>query len=266
MKNKKKWFLEFHILLMSLILAIIFSCVKDEITSPHFKNKYEKDKEWLYRKYFISNNLTKNIFDTVTVYGEYEVLKDSVIYGNKCFIVQGKEYEIFNDTVTVYKKRIAASVYNDSIIIYEFQNLGNGIPFLFKSQRSNVYDTTIFSDVYFPVLFPLFKDKKWVTRDTLNPWDHLAIEMQYAGEEQISIEGKIYNANKLIYKSFQDVVLWINDNDGLLKTYINYGKMEVTSSDGTIESQEVVSMETTEFLGYTLFDIDLIKNKVIQEL
>lgn len=229
-----------------------------------------------------------SIPDTLTSYSYFEVVKDTVIDSREFFIVEGWDYETGMDSIHIYEKRYAYHISSDTLIEYAFNNFSKGFVsgllktgagggadlkyntkavreyILGKATRRAMYDTTVFFDMVYPIVFPLQIDTPYVYRKANNPDGHLYYRKKYKGQETVEVPaGSIlcYVLEWMATEAFQAQGISLIDYvsvEGLIKRSIRV-EAEALSDSGSLFTDSIPYHETFELLGYENIDPDTLK-------
>lgn len=205
---------------------------------------------WLYRRMFIIEGLDSSLQfpDTLVGYSYFQAIKDTVIDSKSYLIIEGSDYDIAKDTILILKRRSAVHL-SDTILMYLFNSGAHGftsgvlkasIPqcrltisnfgtaalkriLLQKMSLTMGYDTTIYNDFVYPLIFPLIKDSIYIYRDTGDPKGNLPYRHKFVGIERVTIPLGQFEAYKFEWMTKEAFGIdsffgydWIGEN-GLLK-------------------------------------------------
>lgn len=286
---KMKWF---------LFGLVMFSCNNEEHDNPvaplpldHNSISMKIGDSWLFQRQFINipDSGTINFPDTLIGYSYFSVTKDTIINGKNYLIIDGKDYDIGKDSISIYKKRSAIHL-GDTVLMYEF-NTGNMgyMSGLMKRQANRFtlsesnygtsilkkillqklivtsgYDTSVYYDFVYPMVFPLVNDSAYVYRDTGDPRGNLFYRKRFIGTENISTKLGQFQVYKLEYLAKEAIGIdsmlfydWVGLN-GLLKRYIDGGHSDITDSLG-ITTARIRNYDISELIGRNDINPDTLK-------
>jgi hypothetical protein len=132
--------------------------------------------------------------------------------------------------------------------------------FLQKMLASTHYDTSVYYDFVYPMIFPLIKDSAYVYRDSGDPRGSSFFKRRFLGVETISTKLGQFQTYKFEYLTGLDSVFfydWIGSN-GLLKRYIDAGHSDVSDSIGNIIGK-IRTWDISELIGRTDINPDTLK-------
>jgi hypothetical protein len=272
----------------------IFSCNSDKHVNPiaplpldHNTITMKIGDSWLFQRLFINipDSGTMDFPDTLIGYSYFSATKDTIIDGKNYLIIAGRDYDVEKDSVSIYKKKFAIHL-GDTVLMYEFntgdwgfmsglmKRQANNLPItksnygtsilkqvlLQKLLASTNYDTSVYYDFVYPMIFPMVKDSVYVYRDTGDPRGNLFYQRRFLGVETISIILGQFQAYKYEYLTGIDSVFfydWIGSN-GLLKRYIDGGHIDISDSIGNTIGK-VRNWDISELIGRTDINPDTLK-------
>ncbi|MGA2508241.1 MAG: hypothetical protein ABSF80_12275 [Chitinispirillaceae bacterium] len=182
---------------------------------------------WLYRQRFINVGLhdTTLLPDTIAGYSYFQATKDTTIDAMDYLIIEGRDYEVDKDSIHICKKRSAVHFSDSLLSMYEFNtgdagylsgvmkaavstvhvtraNYGTLIMkkmFLAKLLTTTSYDTSVFYDFVYPIIYPLTPDSTYLYRDYSDPWGNSYMRRKFCGVETIQVPAGIFPAYKFEY-------------------------------------------------------------------
>jgi len=266
-----------HLISITLLTIIIFfgACTeKDQPVAPPItpldteKNpiKFSVGQKWHYLKYFINlgnGAALTGVPDTLTQELNYHATKDTIIQGQSYLIIEVGYHETYPNTLTL-NQRIGVYLGEDSIKVLEFLGGGFFVGGLLKPHkgserlllgkyRSQIemredllkkklagteFDTTVFRDLMFPIVFPLIQDSSWFVRSDNHPFEWGAIRKTYLGKEIVSVPGGTFETFKIdwgLNEFWGQTDMFFTDwvsGIGLVKRFIDYGESEWTDEIG----------------------------------
>lgn len=252
--------------------------------------KYEIGQTWTYRRMFINEGASElmDVPDTLYGYSDFEITKDTIFENTTWMIVEGRDYECSKELINEYISRFAITFTDTSLKVYQFNINSYGFswgPFkrknnnrhivkedfasiksisskvLLKKLNSTNYDSSVFSDLYFPLVFGVDPGYKWYIRQENDPHGNIPIEKVYLGKEEISVPAGTFNTYKyelLFGKIFNSpdikIISWYSSNS-LVKTLLDGGTSEVYD-DNNQPLGSFHSWDIFEYLGTGHIDKD----------
>jgi hypothetical protein len=132
--------------------------------------------------------------------------------------------------------------------------------FLSKSQ----YDSSVYYDFTYPMIFPLIRDSIYVYRDSGYSRGNLYYRRKFLGIEDVKISIGTFQAYKWEWMTKEALLVdsiyfydWIGVN-GLLKRYVDCGRTTISDSLGTTTAI-LRSWDIMELIGSQDIDIDTLK-------
>lgn len=277
---------------------VMFSCNSEKHDNPmaplpldHNTISMKVGDSWLFQRQFINNpdSGTFDFPDTLIGYSYFSATKDTIINGKNFLIIDGRDYEVEKDTISIFKKRSAIHL-GDTVLMYEFNtgdwgfmsglmkqkavkptlsksNYGTSILkkiLLQKLLASSGYDTSVYCDFVYPMVFPFIKDSAYVYRDSGDPRGNFYYRKRFLGTEIISTKLGQFQAYKIEYLTKEslgiDSILyydWVGLN-GLLKRYVDCGHNEISDSLGNTTGR-VRTYDISELIGRQDINPDTLK-------
>ena len=205
-----------------IITGALLKCEPDKNPSAANEMNLEEisfGRSWFYRACAIDNSSQRQYnLDTTWSYSYLSYCCDTTINGCICAVIQGVEYRCFDfyiDTITISQ---FICITDSQIKIIEPK--GAAPPYLELSllkQRaidtaeydsSNLYDTSLYSDVLLPIVFPIEKGLQWFYRPLNDPNGSLPMVRRFIGNETVTVPGGTFNCWKF---DFDYTAWWIND-------------------------------------------------------
>ena len=281
-----------------LISVAMISCNSDKHDNPvaplpldHNVINMKVGDSWLFQRQFINipDSGTIDFPDTLTGYSYFEATKDTAIEGKQFLIIAGRDYEIEKDSIVIYKKRSAIHL-GDTVLMYEFNTGDWGfMSGLMKRQTTSVslskmnygttvlkkrmlqkllvssgYDTSVYYDFVYPMVFPLIEDSAYVYRDSGDARGNLFYRKRFLGTENITIHLGQFESYKFEYMANEalgiDSILfydWVGLN-GLLKRYVDGGYSDISDTLGNVTAR-VRTFDISELIGRNDIDPDTLR-------
>lgn len=282
-----------------IILGLLFISCSEKITiNPteplsvdHNSVTMTIGDSWLYKRTFINIPESGIITfpDSIISYSFFSATKDTTIDNKSYLIIDGKDYEVTKDSIKLYRKRCAIHL-GDTILMYEFNtgDIGfmsgvmkqkstdlklnqNNIStltlkrhFLLKLLSKSFYDTTVYSDFVYPMIFPICNDSIYLYRGTGDAHGNLTYRRIFLGIESISTATGTFQSYKWQWLSKEALNIdsiyfcdWIGKN-GLLKRYADCGRSTIADSLGSTTAI-VKSWDIMELVGHKDIDSDTLK-------
>jgi hypothetical protein len=283
-------------------LVIVLGCDSTPDTINERENfiSYTVGRQWLYKKYFIFNGAVPMGLPpggALLGYSHFWVAKDTVIGQAPYFIIEGRDYEIDKDSISTFSKRCAVCVTQAGLKVYEFQGEGYGfLSGIFKRNRevrrlvftsamsardlrkavlqkvlaAAAYDTTLFCDLYYPIIFPLLRDTSWWYREPGDPRGNLPLRKAYLGKEIINVPAGRFLCLKMEWRINEMLKFGGIDSTnllygydwfgppGLVKRWYDYGRSTMTNDTGD-SIGTFHSWDRYEYLGEYSINPDTLK-------
>jgi hypothetical protein len=223
---------------------------------------------WLYRRSLINIGMfaATGAPDTLVGYSYFQAAKDTIIDAKEYLIIEGRDYDVGKDTICIYKKRSAIHFSDSAISMYEFKTGDYGFMsgvlktaasalFLTKDNygmamlkkmeiarllKSANYDTNVYWDFVYPVIFPLIKNAVYTYRDSMDSNGNLPYRRKFLGIESINVPSGAYDAYKfewLVKEALGIDSVYGFDWDGahgLLKRYFDLGNNYICDDLGIL--------------------------------
>lgn len=248
----------------ALFAFLLISCGSDKTNNPvsslpldYNTIQMSVGDSWLFQRRLINTPVSGvvEVPDTVVSYSYFSATKDTSIDGKTYIIIDGRNYEIEKDTVLVLRKRSAIHL-GDTVLMYEFNtgSINDWSSDLLKRQMTSAhwtpshagsflfsemqihkmsvaasYDTSVFYDFVYPVVFPLTQDSAYVYRDAGDPRGSLYYQKRFLGTENVETplgQFPTYKFEYLVNESMgvdsMQILDWVGVN-GVVKRYMNLG-------------------------------------------
>jgi hypothetical protein len=282
---------------LGIAMLMLTGCFEKEHENPlsalsveHNSIQMTIGDSWLYKHMFINVGIDSSLHlpDTLVGYSYFKALKDTVIDSKSYLIIEGRDYEVDRDSVSVFKKRSAIHL-SDTISMFEFQtgdfgfmsgvlkaampqyrltnsNYGTTIMKKINLHKLSLvfsYDPKIYSDFVYPLIFPLIKDSIYIYRDTADPNGNGPYRRKFISIEKVIIPLGQFEAYKLEWLVKEAIGIdsifaydWIGDR-GLLKRFWDCGKNTIDDSLG-IPLDTCQTYDILEKIGITDINPDTI--------
>ena len=261
-------------IILGLVIAMLLltGCFEKERENPlsalsleHNSIQMKTGDSWLYKRMFIIVGIDSflGLPDTLIGYSYFKALKDTAIESKSYLIIEGRDYEVDQDSVSVLKKRFAIHL-SDTISMYEFRphcfgfisgvlkaatppyrltksNFGTTVLKRINLQKiSSVfgYDSKVYADFVYPLVFPLTKDSIYIYRDIADPNGNAPYRRKFIGIEKVTVPFGQFEAYKIEWLVTEAIGIesifaydWIGA-DGLLKRFWDFGENIIDDSLG----------------------------------
>lgn len=256
------------------VFLVVCACSENNLNDPnsalplvHNSIQMKVGDTWLYKRTLVASGISAYIDfpDTLVGYSFFRATKDTVMDLKTYLIVEGRDYEVDKDSITVFNKRVAIHFSDSGTSLYEFRTNGYGFGsgvlkdataecrltksnygatmleklHLRKLMAAAGYDTTVYSDFVYPILFPLVPDSIYTYRDYGDPNGNGFYRRKFLGVVPVSVPVGNFYAYKIEWLVKESMGVdsvygfdWIGEN-GLLKRYWDYGNSVLSDSMGS---------------------------------